>query len=93
MPSIFDRVLAAISGLPERVSQLEVQMAEKVSQEQADAQFQIITEALSGIAQDIADLKAAQPVGSVMSQENFDKLSTIAARAKALDAENPTPAA
>lgn len=94
MPSVLDRILGAVwpelSALRVKVNALEGHMeAVKMKQEEVDAALDTIDTAISGITADIEALKAAQPVGSVMSEESFAKLTSLAARAAALDAENP----
>lgn len=94
MPSVLDRFLSSwwpeFSGLRAEVNALKGKV-EAVVMEQAevDAKFEVINGAISGIRKDIDDIKGAVTPGEPMSQENFDKLSAVADRLAALDAENP----
>lgn len=97
MPSIFDRILSAIvpepPGLRAEVDALNAQMESvMVKQTEIDQKFEAVGFAITGITQDIADLKASVVPNEPMSQENFDKLSAIADKLAALDAETPSPA-
>lgn len=94
MPSVFDRLLSALApdyaGLRAEVNALKAQGEHlMVKQEDVDAKFDALFTAISNIAKDIAEIKAAVPPGTVMSDENFAKLSAVSDAAAALDAENP----
>lgn len=97
MPSVFDRFLFSVwpelGALRAEVNALKGQVeAVMVDQKQVDEKFDALTAAISGIRTDIDALKAANPPGTVMSEENFAKLSAIADAAAALDGENPAAA-
>lgn len=78
---------ADVTALQTKVNQMAV------DQNSVNQKFDTLTTSLAGIRADIDALKAASAPGEPMSQENFDKLSQIAAAFATLDAENPTPAA
>ena len=90
MPSIWERILipdlrtdvdtlkAEIGTLKERMNMAEVKQSE------VDAAVSEIQDSFANLEADVAKLIANQGVGSVMSQENFDTLKAIGARAKAL---------
>ncbi len=71
---------SAVSELQRKVATLMADQNELVA---------TFTAALAGLSADVAALKAAVKPNEIMSQENFDKLSALADKFAALDAETP----
>ena len=75
-------------GCDTAVTEIMERLTHMATQEQVDAIASAIDTATTGIASDIADLKAAVAAGNAL---DFTALDAKVAALAALDAENPAP--